>query len=111
MRFICLATLLLQPVHMQPSTILIDQPELGIHPATITILAELLSAASEARQVIVATQSADLLSEMRPEDVVVTERCDGASAFRRLDLDQLAEWLSDTSLGDLWKMNTFGGRP
>ena len=110
-RFICLATLLLQPVHMQPSTILIDEPELGIHPATITILAELLSAASEARQVIVATQSADLLSEMQPEDVVVTERCDGASAFRRLDLDQLAEWLSDTSLGDLWKMNTFGGRP
>ena len=110
-RFICLATLLLQPVHMQPSTILIDVPELGIHPATITILAELLSAASEARQVIVATQSADLLSEMRPEDVVVTERCDDASVFRRLDLDQLAEWLSDTSLGDLWKMNTFGGRP
>ena len=110
-RFICLATLLLQPVHIQPSTILIDQPEMGIHPATVTILAELLSAASEVRQVIVATQSADLLSEMRPEDVVVTERCDGASAFRRLDLDQLAEWLSDTSLGDLWKMNTFGGRP
>ena len=110
-RFICLAALLLQPVHMQPSTILIDEPELGIHPATVTILAELLSAASEARQVIVATQSADLLSEMRPEDVVVTERCDGASVFRRLDLDQLAEWLSDTSLGDLWKMNTFGGRP
>lgn len=110
-RFICLATLLLQPVHMQPSTILIDEPELGIHPATITILAELLSAASEARQVIVATQSADLLSEMQPEDVVVTERCDGASVFRRLDLDQLAEWLSDTSLVDLWKMNTFGGRP
>ena len=110
-RFICLATLLLQPVHMQPSTILIDEPELGLHPAAITILAALLSRASEARQVIVSTQSVDLLNEMRPEDVVVTERCDGASIFRRLDLDQLAEWLSDHALGELWMMNTFGGRP
>ena len=110
-RFTCLATLLLQPVQMQPSTILIDEPELGLHPAAITILAALLSRASEARQVIVSTQSVDLLNEMRPEDVVVTERCHGASVFRRLDLDQLAEWLSDHALGELWMMNTFGGRP
>ncbi len=110
-RFTCLATLLLQPVHIQPSTILIDEPELGLHPTAITTLAALLSRASEARQVIVSTQSVDLLNEIRPEDVVVTERCDGASVFRRLDLDQLAEWLSDHALGELWMMNTFGGRP
>ena len=110
-RFTCLATLLLQPVHMQPSTILIDEPELGLHPAAISILAELLSRASEARQVIVSTQSVDLLNEMRPEDVVVTERHNEGSVFRRLDLDQLAEWLSDYALGELWTMNTFGGRP
>ena len=94
-RFTCLATLLLQPVHMQPSTILIDEPELGLHPAAIKTLAALLSRASEARQVIVSTQSVDLLNEMRPDDVLVAERCDDASVFRRLDLDQLAEWLSD----------------
>ena len=110
-RFTCLATLLLQPVHMQPSTILIDEPELGLHPAAIETLAALLSRASEARQVIVSTQSVDLLNEMRPDDVLVAERCDDASVFRRLDLDQLAEWLSDHALGELWMMNTFGGRP
>ena len=110
-RFICLATLLLQPVHMQPSTILIDEPELGLHPAAITTLAALLSRASEARQVVVSTQSVDLLNEMRPEDVIVAERHDDASVFRRLDLDQLAEWLGDYALGELWTMNTFGGRP
>lgn len=110
-RFTCLATLLLQPVHMQPSTILIDEPELGLHPAAISILAELLSRASEARQVIVSTQSVDLLNEMRPADVVVAERRVDGSVLRRLDLDQLAEWLSDHALGELWMMNTFGGRP
>ena len=110
-RFTCLATLLLQPVCMQPSTILIDEPELGLHPAAITTLAALLSRASEARQVIVATHSMDLLNEMRPDDVVVAERRDDASVFRRLDLDQLTEWLSDHALGELWTMNTFGGRP
>ena len=111
LRFICLATLLLQPVRMQPSTILIDGPELGLHPAAITILAALLSRASETRQVIVSTQSVDLLNEMRPDDVVVSDRRDGAPVFCRLDLDQLAEWLSDHALGELWMMNTFGGRP
>ncbi len=110
-RFACLATLLLQPVHMQPSIILIDEPELGLHPAGIIVLAALLARASEARQVIVSTQSVDLLNEMRPDDVVVTERSDGASVFRRLDLDQLEEWLSDHAIGELWTMNTIGGRP
>lgn len=110
-RFACLATLLLQPTHMQPSTILIDEPELGLHPAAITTLAALLKRASESRQVIVSTQSVDLLSEVGPDDVVVAERRDGASVFRRLDLDQLAEWLDEYSLGELWMMNTLGGRP
>ena len=110
-RFICLATLLLQPVQMQPSTILIDEPELGLHPAAISVLAAHLDRASEERQVIVSTQSVDLLSEMKPDHVVVVELCDGASVFRRPDWDQLSEWLEDHSLGELWLMNTFGGRP
>ena len=110
-RFICLATLLLQPVQMQPSTILIDEPELGLHPAAISVLAAHLDRASEERQVIVSTQSVDLLSEMQPDHVVVVERCDGASVFRRPDWDELSEWLEDHSLGELWLMNTLGGRP
>ena len=111
LRFICLATLLLQPEHMQPQAILIDEPELGLHPYALTILAALLQRASEARPVVVSTQSVDLVNEFQPEDVVVVDRRDGASIFSRLDSDELADWLKDHSLGELWMMNALGGRP
>ena len=111
LRFICLATLLLQPVEMQPELILIDEPELGLHPYAVTLLAEMLQHASDSRQIIASTQSADLVSELDPEDVVVVDRKDSASTFTRLDRDDLREWLEDYALGELWKMNIFGGRP
>ena len=111
LRFMCLATLLLQPTAMQPRLILIDEPELGLHPVALTLLAEMLLSASEARQVIVSTQSADLVSEFRPEDVVVVDRRDGESIFERLDLDRLQDWLKEYSLGQLWKANVIGGGP
>ena len=111
LRFICLATLLLQPVELQPELILIDEPELGLHPFALTLLAEMLQHASDSRQIIASTQSADLVSELDPEDVLVVDRKEGASTFTRLDRDDLREWLEDYALGDLWKMNIFGGRP
>ena len=111
LRFICLSTLLLQPVELQPELILIDEPELGLHPAALTLVAEMLRHASDSRQIIASTQSADLVSELDPEDVVVVDRRDGASTFTRLDRDDLSEWQKDYALGELWKMNIFGGRP
>ena len=111
LRFMCLATLLLQPTAMQPRLILIDEPELGLHPVALTLLAEMLQSASEARQVIVSTQSADLVSEFRPEEVVVVDRRDGESVFERLDPDRLQEWLKEYSLGQLWKANVISGGP
>lgn len=111
LRFICLATLLLQPTSLQPDTILIDEPELGLHPYALNLLGGLLKQASEQRQLIVSTQSVDLLNEMTPEDVVVVNRVEGASEFRRLEADELQDWLADYSLGELWKMNVLGGRP
>lgn len=111
LRFICLSTLLLQPVELQPKLILIDEPELGLHPYALTLLVEMLQHASDSRQIIATTQSADLVSELEPEDVVVVNRKEGASTFTRLDTDDLKEWLDDYTLGDLWKMNIFGGRP
>ena len=111
LRFICLATLLLQPPDFQPGLILIDEPELGLHPAALTLLAEMLQHASDERQVIVSTQSADLVSELDPKDIVVVDRKDNASAFTRLDGDRLSGWLEDYALGELWKMNVLGGRP
>jgi len=111
LRFICLATLLLQPAHLQPDTILIDEPELGLHPYALAVLAALLRQTSDARQLIVSTQSVELVNELAPEDVVVVSRKDGASVFERLDPERLQEWLEDYALGELWKMNVLGGRP
>lgn len=115
LRFICLATLLVQatrPIQLSlPATILIDEPELGLHPFALSILAALMSQASEKCQLIISTQSVDLVNEFAPENVVVVSRRDGASHLERLDAKRLQEWLEDYALGDLWKMNVLGGRP
>lgn len=113
LRFICLTALLLQPWHLQPDTILIDEPELGLHPYAINLLAEMLKQVTNTgfRQVIVSTQSVELLNSFAPEDVVVVGREEGASTFRRLNEDALKDWLEDYTLGELWKKNVLGGRP
>ena len=111
LRFICLATLLLQPVFMQPSTILIDEPELGLHPYALVLLAELLKAAAESRQIVISTQSVDLVNEFEADNIVTVGRRDGQSKFERPDEHQLQEWLEEYALGDLWRMNVVGGSP
>ena len=111
LRFICLAALLLQPWHLQPDTILIDEPELGLHPYAINLLAEMLKMAAQYNQVIASTQSVELLNNFVPEDVIVANLEDGASVFKRLDADDLKDWLEDYTLGELWKKNVLGGRP
>ncbi len=109
LRFICLATALLQP--NPPSTILLDEPELGLHPYALTLLAGLIQKASKRTQVIVSTQSAALIDHFEPEDIVVVERQNGESTFNRLKKADLKVWLEDYSLGELWQKNVFGGRP
>jgi predicted ATPase len=109
LRFICLATLLLQPE--PPSTILIDEPELGLHPYAISLLAGLLKSAATRTQVIVSTQSVTLVNQFTPEDIVVVEREDRESVFRRLSSADLENWLEDYGLGDLWEENVLGDRP
>lgn len=111
LRFISLATLLLQPESLRPSLILLDEPELGLHPYAIHLLAAMLELASADSQVIVATQSPILLDYFKPEDVLVAERVDGATEFHRLDSARLASWLEEYSLGELWQKNEFGGQP
>jgi predicted ATPase len=111
LRFICLATVLLQPSELQPSTIIIDEPELGLHPYAIKVLAALIRSTAKDKQIIVSTQSVELLNEFDPEDVVVVDRKDNASFFRRLGNDEFADWLEDYTLGELWQKNILGGRP
>jgi predicted ATPase len=111
LRFIALTTLFLQPEIFRPSVILVDEPELGLHPYAIEILAFLIRQASVNTQVVVATQSSLLLDHFAPEDVLVANRVEGGTQLTRLDSGQLAAWLEDYSLGQLWEKNEFGGRP
>jgi predicted ATPase len=109
LRFICLATALLQPD--PPSTIIIDEPEIGLHPYALSLLGALLREASHRMQVVVCTQSAQLVNEFTVEDLVVVEREEGASVFRRYDEAQFREWLEEYSTGELWQKNLLGGTP
>lgn len=109
LRFICLATLLLQPT--LPSLILIDEPELGLHPAAIQVLAGLLRSASTHTQLIVATQSVTLINQLYPEQVWVVDREGGASTFKHLKGNDMSSWMDDYGLGELWEKNIIGGRP
>lgn len=111
LRFICLTTVLMQPEELQPETILIDEPELGLHPFAINLLASLLRSTSKNKQVIVSTQSTDLLNEFSSEDVVVADRTEGYTHLHRLDTKALDAWLNEYSLGELWQKNVLGGRP
>lgn len=110
-RFIALATLFLQP--NLPATIIIDEPELGLHPFAISKLAGLIqAAASQNCQVIIATQSADLIGHFNPEDIVAVDQKDGATNFTRLDAEKYAVWLDEYTLDDLWKRNIItNGQP
>ena len=111
LRFIALATLFLQPEQYRPSVILVDEPELGLHPYAITLLASLVKQASTQTQIILSTQSPLLLDHFQPEDVLVADRVGTGTQFSRLDSDKLATWLEDYSLGQLWEKNELGGRP
>ena len=111
LRFICLATVLNQPEKFMPSTLLIDEPELGLHPYAITVLAAQLKAASERHQVIVSTQSVELVNEFEADDLVVVNRQEGETTFERTSEEKLKSWLEDYSLGEIWKKNIIGGRP
>ncbi|MCY4500235.1 MAG: AAA family ATPase [Alphaproteobacteria bacterium] len=111
LRFMGLAALLLQPAALRPDIVLLDEPELGLHPYAIAILAAMLRSASKETQIVVATQSPGLLDHFEPEDVLTAERVGGETRLNRLDAEPLREWLEDYSLGQLWEKNHFGGRP
>lgn len=111
LRFIALATLLLQPLELRPSIILMDEPELGLHPFATTLLAGMVKSAAATSQVLMTTQSPLLLDQFEPQDVLVANRSQGGTVFSRLAPDSLATWLEEYSLGQLWEKNELGGRP
>jgi len=111
LRFIALATLFLQPEAYRPSIILVDEPELGLHPYALTMLASLVKQASVNTQSVLSTQSSLLLDHFQPEDVLVADRVEGSTRLTRLESAKLGVWLEDYSLGQLWEKTELGGRP
>lgn len=111
LRFICLTTLLLQPKDLLPETIIIDEPELGLHPYAISVLADIFKQVSEDKQLIISTQSVELINEMESHDIIVVDQTQGKSTFKRFEKEELRDWLEEYSLGELWKRNILGGRP
>jgi predicted ATPase len=110
-RFICMATLFLQPSWSKPNTIVLDEPELGLHPAALDVLAEIIKSVSKTTQVICSTQSVAFANKFSPEDFIVVDQKNGASTFKRLTTEELGHWLEDYGMGDIWTKNLIGGRP
>jgi predicted ATPase len=111
LRAIALITALAQPTQTLRKFISIDEPELGLHPAAIHLLAELARSVSRHTQILLATQSTALLDNFSPEEIVVVERNAGASSFHRLDPAALEGWLDDYSLSEVFEKGVIGGRP
>lgn len=103
LRMMCLTTLLLQP--QKPATIIIDEPELGLHPFAITKLAALIKSAAEQTQLIISTQSVGLVNQFEADDIIVVEREAGQSVFRRQSQEGLSEWLDEYTIGLLSNFN------
>ena len=112
LRFFALVTLLNLPPEMLPDVLLLDEPELGLHPAAISLIGGMIKSLAEKRQVIVATQSPLLVDEFDLDEIFVLELQDGRTEFRKLSPDDYQVWLDDNfTSGELWQKNLLGGRP
>jgi predicted ATPase len=111
LRIFALVALLEQPEWDLPDVLLLDEPELGLHPYAIEVLSGIIRSASQSVQVILATQSVSLVDRFNPDDVVVVERRGRNSEFRRQNSGDLEEWLERYTLSELWEKNVIGGRP
>ncbi len=111
LRLMALVTLLLQPQDELPNLIILDEPELGLHPYAISVIAGLIQSIAHHTQVIVATQSMTLVDYFEPEQLIIVDRNNRESTFKRLDAERLKDWLAEYSLSELWEKNVIGGRP
>ena len=108
LRAICLISLLLQPVEKLPSLIVVDEPELGLDPCAVDVIASLFRSVSQHAQVLVSTQSSAFVDSFEPGDIVVVERNKEATEFERPQAEDLDTWVEDYALGEIWEKNAVG---
>ncbi|MDH4225841.1 MAG: AAA family ATPase [Deltaproteobacteria bacterium] len=111
LRAICLVTLLLQPEALLGGLLIVDEPELGLHPYALNIIASLFKKASHHSQILITTQSPTFLDHFDPEQIIVVDLAGKESKFTRPGPEHLAEWLKEYSLGEIWEKNVIGGGP
>jgi predicted ATPase len=111
LRAICLVALLLQPESELPYLVIVDEPELGLHPYALSVVASLFQAAAHHTQILISTQSSSFLDNFEPADVIVVERRGEETHFSRQSEAALSAWLEDYSLGEIWEKNVIGGGP
>jgi len=111
LRALALITVLSQPTERLPRLISIDEPELGLHPAAIALIAELCRSICRHTQIVLSTQSTELIDHFMVDEVVVVEREEGATSLKRLKKPDLRLWLEDYSLRDLYAKGVIGGTP
>ena len=112
LRFFALVTLLNLPSEMMPSVLLLDEPELGLHPQAVELIGQMIRRVGLERQVIVATQSPLLVDVFDLDQVIVLDLDDGRTTCRQLDPVDYQHWLDDDfAPSDLWWKNVLGGNP
>ena len=112
LRFFALVTLLNLPPEMLPDVLLLDEPELGLHPAAVALIGDMIKSLATERQIIVATQSPLLVDVFELDEILVLDLVDGQTRFRRLDPGEYRLWLDESfTPGELWQKNLIGGRP
>ena len=111
LRCFALMTLLSLPSAQLPHVIFLDEPELGLHPTAIAVVAGMIRSLATERQIVIATQSSLLVDEFDLDEIRVLDLKDGQTHLRTLDSAQYEEWLRDYSTGELWRKNLLGGRP
>jgi len=111
LRAIAIVTMLAQPPSALPYLLVIDEPELGLHPLALSLVCELARSVSSRCQILLATQAPGVLDHMKPEELLVADREGGATRLRTLEPAELAEWTAEYTLAELWNMNVLGARP
>jgi predicted ATPase len=109
LKFLCLVAILKSPD--PPPLICIDEPEIGLHPDWIKLVAEMMQSAAARTQLIIATHSPQIVARLDPEQVIITEKENGETRLRQLQRQDLEKWLKEFNLSDLWLAGHFGGRP